>query len=175
MTLRLDGGRARDPIEERGGSNLYNFVNGDPCNHFDRDGLKKVRQDLCVVGRHHGDSANESGCDKTYYAQCYTTPNGGSLWPTRTDFDLAKQANRADWQPDDSIMSEELSRQIEIAESDAPSFCTGDVCSVTIKVRLDFSGEMLRARTDPLVRLAEGYTNNYDCKKKGGPKISFAT
>jgi hypothetical protein len=126
----------------------------------------RTTQRLCVIGRHHGDSTNESGCDKSYYAQCYTSPNGGSVWPTQADYYLAKKENRADWQADDSIMSEELHRQIAMAESDAASFCKGEICSVSIKVRLDFSGSMLKAGSDPVVRRAEAYKNTYDCKTK---------
>jgi hypothetical protein len=42
---------SRDPIEERGGSNLYGFVGADPINSFDILGLEESEEEDCCKGQ----------------------------------------------------------------------------------------------------------------------------
>jgi len=172
---------SRDPIGERGGANLYGFVGNDPTWNIDYLGLViKKKCDFEVVGGHNNEANDrekdfergkeETPCNRFYGAACFRSPDGGLVWPTPESRDARGKAGNA-------TMGEELKRQIQQGEQDAPKECADKkTCcsSIELKVRCISSPEMQIARDkDPLARQACNYGNAYDCKSKKWSKPLF--
>ena len=167
---------SRDPIEERGGVNLYGFVENNPNWNIDYLGLAiKKKCDFEVVGGHADQvgkrekeferDKEKTPCNRFYGAACFRSPDGDYVWPTPESRDNDPRAK-----PTNATMGEEIMRQIQQGEKDAPKECEDKkTCcsSVELKVRCLSSPEMQFARDkDPLAKRACNYGNTYDCKSK---------
>ena len=174
---------SRDPIGEAGGINLYGFGGNDPIWNIDYLGLAiKKKCDFEIVGGHASQvdkrekdferDREKTPCNRFYGAACFRSPNGGYVWPTPESRDNDSRAK-----PGDATMGEELKRQIQQGEQDAPKECGDEkTCcsSIELKVRCSSSPEMQIARDkDPLATKACNYGNTYNCKSKKWSKELF--
>jgi hypothetical protein len=77
------------------------MCDNDPINYVDILGLvPRNKQCNFTIIAGHADEVdkerkdppigNPTPCDKTYPVGCFTTPNGGYLWPTKNDRDKVK-------------------------------------------------------------------------------------
>lgn len=135
---------SRDPIGEAGGINLYGFGGNDPIWNIDYLGLAiKKKCDFEIVGGHASQvdkrekdferDREKTPCNRFYGAACFRSPNGGYVWPTPESRDNDSRAK-----PGDATMGEELKRQIQQGEQDAPKECGDEkTCcsSIELKVR----------------------------------------
>jgi RHS repeat-associated protein len=179
---------SRDPIEERGGVNLYGFVGNDPIYNLDVLGLEasKSKCSFEVVGGHAGqvndaekdykDSKTKTECDRFYGAACFRSPDGGLVWPTPESRN-EKGAKDENGKPTNSTIGEELLRNIQQAEKDADAECKNEeTCCSSIKLTVNCkeSDSMKLARSkDPLAKRACNYGNSYNCKQGKWERETF--
>lgn len=172
---------SRDPIEERGGENLYGFADNDSVSNIDVLGLAiKKKCAFEIVGGHAAEvrqaeknfdeNNSKTPCDRFYAASCFRSPDGGLVWPT-------PEARDERGKPGNATMGEELQRLIQQGEKDAPAECEDEktCCSkIELKLRCVHSPSMQTARDkDPLARRGCNYSNTYDCKTKKWSKPAF--
>ena len=168
---------SRDPIEERGGVNLYAFVGNDGVNWSDKLGLLTLPPKECnmVIYAGHSDEVKiriareERSGDKCEYrngVHCDANISGRPVYSTPENRKIGVAGKTAF--PDDPLIEDELGDKIKFMEKAANGACGGNCkCEhIYIKVISIDSRAMQAAMTREKTKRAFAYKNVYDCKTK---------
>jgi uncharacterized protein RhaS with RHS repeats len=131
----------RDPIQERGGYNLYGFVGNAPLRHVDTLGLAIAKNCYFDVWAGHAgaDLAKEQErwntykgkCDMFSGVSCYGNLEGRPIWPNREsrahqNTEKDNKRGRPQGLPTDDLLVDNLYARIKNAEKLSPVQCTLD-------------------------------------------------